>query len=65
MQVFNTGTKTDIVKHFQNVNDPIPYLRNINNLDDLSIVVPQPTPYSFQTKERMVSYLIKKLISIV
>ena len=43
LQVFNTGTKTDIVAHCQNVETPIPYLRNDNNLDDLSIVYPQST----------------------
>ena len=42
-RLFNTGSQTDIIAHCQNVNDPIAYLQNANNKDDLSIVYPQST----------------------
>jgi len=60
LRVFNTGTGTGIVAHCQNVNDPIPYLQNDNNKDDLSIVYPQifyPSSWSF-TKDKRITIRI-------
>jgi hypothetical protein len=62
LQVFNTGTKTDIVAHCQNVNDPIAYLKNSNNKDDLSIVYPSPagvvSPFGVFTKDDRITIKI-------
>lgn len=60
LQVFNTGTKTDIVSHWQNVEEPIAYLKNDNNLDDLNIVTPGGgvSPYGVFTQDQRINIVI-------
>ena len=60
LQVFNTGTKTDIVAHCQNIEDPIAYLKDDTNLDDLSIVYPSGgvSPFGVFTQDQRINIRI-------
>tara|TARA_R110002020_G_scaffold330678_1_gene546295 strand:- start:1755 stop:7469 length:5715 start_codon:yes stop_codon:yes gene_type:complete len=46
---------TNIYYHYQNINNPIPYLRNANNKDDLHIIYPNSSPHinAFTKDERV------------